>query len=102
MYEAGARSDLTDRLFESETEGHEMAVVVDSLHTWMIHPVQHPEQLFGAAHCLLRVRLDTEGDVELIEFAGPLREFLSHGFAALHPGARPAANGRLDQRGCSG
>ena len=44
MDEAGAGGDLTNRLFQSETEGHEMAVVVDALHARMIHPVQHPEQ----------------------------------------------------------
>src|SRR5688572_6368902 len=102
MDEAGARGDLTDRLFESETERHEMAVVVDALHTWMIHTIQHPEQLFGPAHHLFGVRLDTEGDIELIEFARPLRELLSHRFAALHPCAGAAANGALDQRRCSG
>src|SRR6187200_944472 len=100
MDEAGARGDLTDRLFESETEGHEMAVIVHALHTWMIHSVQHPEQFFRPAHYLLGVRLDAEGDIELIEFAGPLGELLSHRFAALHPGAGAAANGRLDQCGC--
>ena len=48
------------------------------------------------------MRLDTESDVELIKLAGPLGELLSHDIAALHPGAGPAANGRLDQGGCSG